>query len=61
MAEHVELGITQSSHVVMQGSHDYVNVAHAWLLSIELLLHSHYGLHDSAIICTTLPKLRIIT
>jgi hypothetical protein len=47
--------------LVPQDSHDYVNVAHAWLLSIELLQRSHCGLYDNAIICITLPKLRIIT
>jgi hypothetical protein len=47
MAGHVERGVTQSSHMVLQGSHDYVNVAHAWMLSIKLLQCSHYGLHDS--------------
>jgi hypothetical protein len=38
----------------------YVNVALTWLLSIELLQRSHCSLHDSAIICTALLKLRII-
>jgi hypothetical protein len=57
----VERGIMQSRHVVMLGPHDYLNVAYAWLLTIKLLQRSHYCLHDSVIICTTLPKLRIIT
>jgi hypothetical protein len=52
-----ERGVTQGRHMVMQGPHDYVNVAHARLVTIELLQCNHCHLHDNAIICTTLPKL----
>jgi hypothetical protein len=55
MAWHIERGILPSHHVPTQGPHDYLKIAHAWLLTIKLLQRSHSCLHNSAVVCTTLP------